>query len=195
MDQAEREKQYCPDDARAEYQAVADYHSSIVSSRFTIAGLYVAAVGIVAAAVFNADTNWWARLAGSFLAMWLTLCLWILELRSRALFTNLAHRGIQIEHDYWHLKGDHWYDGFFSRMYKEPPGFDPDAPQQLPRRIGPDRPRIAWSARPMSVRLSKFVSHSMGLDLLYGGGMVFWAVLLVVSAISLICPSPPPSTP
>jgi hypothetical protein len=177
---------YGPDDVRAEYQAVVDYHASIVSSRFTIAGLYVAAVGFVAAAVLAGDTTWTARLGGSALALWLTGCLWVLELRSRALFTNVAHRGIDIEHRYWGLVGDEWMNGFFSRLYKEPPGADANNSGALDRRSDPDRPRLAWASKPMSIRSSRFISHSMGLDLLYAGGLVFWGGLLVVALCKVV---------
>lgn len=181
MNETESRPSYSPEDVRAEYQAVVDYHASIVSSRFTIAGLYVAAVGFMAAAVFAGDTTWSARLAGSALALWLTVCLWVLELRSRALFTNLAHRGIDIEHRYWGLVNEEWFNGFFSRQYKEPPGADANRPGELDRRREPDRPRIAWTSKPMSIRLSRFISYSMGLDLLYAGGLIFWGGLLVLA--------------
>lgn len=109
------------DDVQSEYAAIVEYHGSTVSSRFTIAGLYVAAIGFIASAVLEKDTTWGARAMGSLLALWLTACLWVLELRSRALYTNLAHRGIDIEHRRWGLVGREWYAGFFSRQYKEPP--------------------------------------------------------------------------
>ncbi|OOO01903.1 MAG: hypothetical protein USCGTAYLOR_01915 [Chromatiales bacterium USCg_Taylor] len=187
MSETESKPSYGPDDARAEYQAVVDYHASIVSSRFTIAGLYVAATGFVAAAVFAADTTWWARFGGSAFALWLTVCLWILELRSRALFTNVAHRGIDIEHRCWGLVDGDWYAGFFSRQYKEPPAADPNGPEELHRRSEPDRPRLAWASKPMSIRLSRFISHSMGLDLLYAGGLLFWGALLVRALYKVLC--------
>jgi len=33
----------------------------------------------------------------------------------------------------------------------------------------------------MSERLARFISHSLGLDLLYAGGLVFWYSALLVS--------------
>jgi len=186
MSEVERRPCYGPDDVRAEYQAVVGYHASIVTSRFTIAGLYVAAVGFLASAVFATDTTWPACLAGSALALWLTVCLWVLELRSRALFTNVVHRGIDIEHRYWGLTGDEWYNGFFSRQYKEPPAADAEKPGELHRRKEPDRPHLAWASKPMSTRLSRFISHSMGFDLLYVGGLVFWTGYLLLASWKLL---------
>jgi hypothetical protein len=88
------------------------------------------------------------------------------------MLSNAAHRGIEIEHRFWGLTGADWLSGFFSRQYKEPIGSDSE--NRLPRRLNPDRPILGWSTRPMSVRLSRFISHSMGLDLLYAGTGAFW---------------------
>ena len=181
-----RPSTYKEEDTRAEYSAVVGYHTAIVNSRFTVAGLYVAAVGFLAGAVFGKDTSAVARIAGSGLACWLTLCLWILELRSRALFTNLAHRGIDIEHRYWGLtEGEDWYCGFFSRQYKEPPQGELDK-DGLSRRKKPDRPTLGWAKKPMRESLSRFISHSLGLDLLYAGCGIFWLIALVLSVLTAI---------
>ena len=169
-----------PDDIRCEYAAVVDYHGSMVNSRFTIASLYVAAVGFIASAVLAHGSSWGARAAGSFLACWLTICLWILELRSRALYNNLAHRGIDIEHRNWALVGSSWYAGLFSRQYKEPPAEEVDK-KNVPPRPGHDRPKIAWMKMPLSERVSRYISHSWGFDLLYAGSGAFWYVSLIVS--------------
>jgi len=182
----ENTSKYGPDEIRAEYSAVVGYHTAIVNSRFTVAGLYVAAVGFLAAAVLGKETSAVVRIAASGLACWLTLCLWILELRSRALFTNLAHRGIDIEHRYWGLtKDEDWYRGFFSRMYKEPPPGE-SIEEGLPRRKYPDRPTIFWFKNPMNMRLSRFISHGIGLDLLYAGCGIFWLVAFAWSVMTII---------
>ncbi|WP_133511439.1 hypothetical protein [Candidatus Thiosymbion oneisti] len=176
---------YDPENIRQEYIAVVGYHGSLVNSRFTIAGLYVAAIGFLAGAILAKDVSWITRAGGSGLACWLTLSLWILELRSRALFTNVAHRGIDIEHNYWNLIDDEWFDGFFSRQYKEPPNHD-HLSETLARRMEPDRPRFGWSKKPLSQSISKFVSHSMGLDLLYAGSGVFWLALFITSIVKIL---------
>lgn len=174
-----------PDDIRAEYAAVVEYHGSTVSSRFTIAGLYVAGIGFIASAVLDKDAVWLARAGGSALAWWLTVCLWILELRSRALYTNLGHRGIDIEHRRWGLVGREWYEGFFSRQYKEPPTADSEK-SDVPAQPGWDRPKIAWMKKPLSEKASRLISHSWGFDLLYGGSWIFWTVALGVSLFFVV---------
>ena len=174
-----------PENIRAEYAAIVAYHSSTVSSRFTVAGLYIAAMGFLASVVLHKDTPWLTRAAGSALAWWLTICLWILELRSRALYTNLAHRGIEIEHKHWGLIDEKWYSGFFSRQYKEPPT-DKVLKQRVPEKPSLDRPKIAWMKKPLSEKVSRFISHSWGFDLLYAGGGVFWTISLILSLFHVV---------
>lgn len=169
-----------PEDIRTEYAAVVEYHGSTVSGRFTIAGLYIAAIGFIASTVLDKDAFWLARSGGSALAWWLTVCLWILELRSRALYTNLAHRGIDIEHRHWGLVGQQWYEGFFSRQYKKEPTKQQDK-QGVPSKPGLDRPKIAWMKEPLSEKASRYISQSWGFDLLYAGSLIFWTLALAIS--------------
>ncbi len=179
------EQAYGSEDIRQEYSAVVGYHSFLVNSRFTIAGLYVAAIGFLAGAVLANDTTWITRACGSALASWITLSLWIIELKSRALLTNVAHRGIDIEHQYWDLVNNKWYDGFFSRQYKEPPKHDYEN-DKAARYMEPDRPIFGWFKKPISHKFAKYISHSMGLDLLYAGSGVFWLCFLVTSVVCIL---------
>jgi hypothetical protein len=178
----EKPKKYSVDEARAEHGACVDYHTALVNSRFTIAGLYVAAMGFIATAVFKPDITWDFRAAVSLLACWLSICLWILELRSRALFTNIAHRGIQIERAHWGLVGENLMAGFFSRQHKLPADGVEETPPDQPRRATPDPVSIAFRpGKPLSRRWSSLISHSMGLDLLYSGGLMFWAISTTIA--------------
>lgn len=172
------------DNARTEYNAVAKFHSALLNSRFTIAGLYVAAIGFFGGALIKPEITWGVRAIGATFAIWLTLCLWILELRTRAIFSNIVHRGIEIEHEVWNLVDENWYTGFFSRQYKEPPNWNHTDP--LPRRLDPDRPTLGWGLRPMSPKLSRLINHSMGLDLLYAGSSFFWLGTLIISLLGIL---------
>lgn len=168
-----------PDDVRTEYAALVEYFNNVIRDRYTIAGLYAAAVGLIANVVLAGTSTWEARTAGSLLACWITACLYVLDLRSRSVYTNIAHRGIDIEHRIWGLVESSWYAGFFSRQFKVPPvGADN---QKVPQKPGPDRPKISWMETPISERVSRYISHSFGLDLLYSGSFVFWSIALVVS--------------
>lgn len=171
---------YGPDEIRAEHRACVDYHTALGHSRFTVVGLYVAAMGFIASVLFRADTAWDFRAASSLLACLITFCLWVIELRTRALFTNIAYRGIEIERRYWGLVGKDLCSGFFSRQYKLPEDFrEPNLPDE-PRRSDPDCPRFGWGTQ-LSKSLSRYVSHSMGLDMLYGSGLLFWIAAMVIA--------------
>ena len=52
-----------PDDVRVEYTLLAAYTNSIVVSRFTVAGLYMAGAGFMAAAALRDDVSWTIRIA------------------------------------------------------------------------------------------------------------------------------------
>ena len=180
-----RPESYKEEDARAEYSAVVGFHTTLVNGRFTVTGLYVAAVGFLAAAVLGKEISAVARVAGSGLGCWLTGCLWILELRNRSLANNICKRGIDIEHKYWGLtNSDDWYSGFFSRQYREPPESELEG-CGLSRRKAPDRPTLGWANKPISEKLSRFVSHSMGVDLLFGGCGVFWLICFLWSVMGV----------
>ena len=166
-----------PDDIRAEYNAVVSYHTALVVARFTIAGLVMAASGFLPGSVLKTDVSLGVKTAGCALGAWLASAAWVLELRTRCLYTSLAHRGVDIEHRYWGLTGADWYTGFFSRQHKLPPPLIPNvAPDpRVPPKPGPDIARIAlfcgWA---VPERYAELVSHSMGFDLIYFGAFVFW---------------------
>lgn len=160
---------------RMEYSAVVNYHGDLVKSRFTIAGFFVAAIGFLASVVFKDETTPAVQVICSLFGCWITLCVWILELRSRALYNRVAHRGIDIEHHCWGLMEDKWYEGFFSRQYKEEPKSNADT-KSIPPKPTYDCPKLGWSKKPMSESLSKYISHSLGFDLLYAGSGLFWLI-------------------
>jgi len=141
--------EFDPDNVRAEYAAVNSYSSTVATFRFTLVGFFLAAVGLVVRDGIPRDD--------ALLLLALSLCLWILELRNRALLGNLSGRALQIERDIWGYSGSRAYDGFVSRQMKSRPADDADAPE--PPRL--DVTRIFfWKARLP-------VSHTLGLDLMY----------------------------
>ncbi|HEY5893382.1 MAG TPA: hypothetical protein VIT91_09140 [Chthoniobacterales bacterium] len=162
------------DDLRAEYAAVVGYHTALVVGRFTIAALLTGGSAFLAAAALSPDRPTAVKIVCGIFAAWLTLCAWILELRSRSLYRNIAHRCIEIEHEDWQLTGTHWYRGFFSRQYKpEPPKDYTGVP--VPKKPLPDAVTVFGRELPDDVALR--VTHSSGFDLLYGGLFVFWLLL------------------
>ncbi len=161
------------ENARTEYNAVVAYHTSQVSTRFVIAGFFLAATGFLVPAILQ--DNWSSRIPVAGLGCLLSLCAWILELRTRALYTNLAMRGIDIEHRYWKLTGPDWYNGFFSRQRKVKPN---KIETEVPPEPLPDCPKVAWMKNPLPPRISKHITHSMAFDLLYPGTFAFWFLIL-----------------
>lgn len=175
-------KSYGHDEIRAEHRACVDYHTALVNSRFTIIGFYIAALGFLGGTIFKEDVGPEAKLTISFVAIWITSCLWIIELRTRALFTNIAYRGIEIERRYWKLDA---MSGFFSRQHKIPINIDAIHNTES-RRNNPDRPVLGWNKNPISLKLSRYISHSMGLDLLFSGLLLFWIIIMISSILHII---------
>lgn len=108
--------QMSADDTRTVYAAVVDYHNGLVETRFTVAGLYVAANGFLASGFFLRSSDqslpWFALPA---LGATLTIVCWLLELRTYHLLSNLGTRGADLER---HMGVDVG-QGFFSLM--QPP--------------------------------------------------------------------------
>jgi len=173
------------DDLRAEYAAVVSYHTALVVARFTIAGLLTGGSAILAAAALSPDRSSAVKAICGAFAAWLTICAWILELRSRALYRNIALRGIQIEHEQWGLTGKQWYAGFFSRQYNIEPPAD-CAGEATPSKPGPDVPTAF--RQPLPAKLAGWVTHSMGFDLLYVGELILWSLAAIYYGYRAVCP-------
>ncbi len=139
------------DDVRAEYLALSSFFNTVITFRFTTLSLYLAAVGFLVSGTLTKEK--------SALLLGMSVALWLLELRNRSLFHNLAERGIQIEREYWGYKGSKAYEPFYSHMMKTRPlrDKDPNAPEPPPL----DYPTI-WSWR---VKIP--ISHTKAFDLLY----------------------------
>jgi len=177
-------EQEMAENLRTEYSAIVNYHNDLVKSRFTVAGLYIAAMGFVAGAVFKSDSTLTGQLVGSMFAWWMALCLWIIELRSRILYTTCALRGRDIEHRYWELTGSDWYKGFFGRQYKNKPEEDEkEYAGKVPEHPGYDTVRIAWMRNKLPVSICKYISHSWGFDLLYPGTGLAWFIIFILSVV------------
>src|SRR5689334_19416003 len=100
-----------PEDIRTEYQALVTWHNALVNIRFTIAGFFVTAMAFLTQAILQDSPVTFAKIMMPLLGALISLSVWILELRSRALYTNVAKRAIEIERRYWHNDGLDWYKG------------------------------------------------------------------------------------
>jgi hypothetical protein len=152
------------DGVKAAYSAIVSYHNGLVQTRFTIAGLFVAANGLLAGGYLQATSSGATGLMVPGMGVLLALVCWLLEVRTYQLLENLGIRGQRLEKE----MGLDESQGFFALMSHQPLG-----------------PRILLT----SIRLpaNRFVrylfSHSMGVGLLYNGVGVFWLVVLAARAI------------
>lgn len=94
---------------RTEYLALNAYGGQVVSFRFQLVGFYMAAVGLLAVSCIEANTK-------GILLLWISVVLWLLELRNRSLIDNISKRGMQIECEYWGYRGDKSFEAFIGRQ-------------------------------------------------------------------------------
>ena len=130
------------EDVRTEYEALTAYGRQIVTVRYTLFGFFLPTVGLV---ILRGSPS-----EGEYLLFcFLTIGLWILELRNRALLIELDDRGMQIENEYWKYDGEKKDDPFISRQHKE----------------GQRYTKVFW--RRKKVPCPEIISHRNALDLIY----------------------------
>ena len=141
------------EDIRVEYESICSAFNQFASLRFTLAGLYITGVGVLVAA----DQVPRARL---YLIVALTVCLWIVELRTRGLLENLIRRGSQIEIGEW--------------GHSEEQGQPKPFMTNLRNQDSKDINLLFW-------RVSLPVTHSLGLDFLFSSILIYSLIQLIVS--------------
>lgn len=149
-------------DRRTEYSALSSYFKTVVNFRFQTVAFYLAAVSLILSKWNSA----WSTRREAFVLMVVTMSAYMIELRNRTLYNNLADRAIQIEHDVWGYVGETTYYPFFTRMMRPKPPCPAPAGVVRPK---PDYPKILGIEVPFQIR------HSDGIDLLYLG-MLGYAV-------------------
>ena len=150
------------EDLRAAYAAIADYHTSLVQTRFTIVGLFLAANGFLAIGFFQSGAPALARIALPVIAIVLTVICWVLEVRTYHLLENLAVRGLELEK----LLGYREDQGFFSLLKYQP----------VRARLIPIPFRLP------NVKGELIFSHTAGISLIYIIIGLFWLVMLFLGA-------------
>jgi len=141
------------EDIRAEYISICSAINQFASLRFTLAGLYIPGVGILAVADKLVYTKF-------ILIMALTVCLWIVDLRTRELIENLIRRGSQIEVNEW--------------GYADANGQPKPFITSLRTRNSQNIDFLFW-------HVSAPVTHSLGLDLLFSSIFIYSLVQLLTS--------------
>jgi hypothetical protein len=151
-------------DVRTEYAALASNFNYILTFRFTLLGLFLAALGLLIGPTRNPPAELY------MLVFLITCAVYIIELRTRTLYQSLRERGAQIEYVHWGQSKEATLNGFFGRQLTHLADFHakdgPDAVKIQPPRY----PSILSWNFPLS---GKILNHSFGLDLIYLGVLVY----------------------
>ncbi len=149
------------DNLRTEYTSISQFFNTVVTFRFTTLSLYLAAVGFIFSGSLSDEKY--------ILLIGISVPLWLIELRNRSLYKELAGRGMQIEREYWGYKGPRAYESFYSRIMRIKPQ-DSEAPDPPP-----PANTVLWNRE---IRIN--VSHTKAFDLLYLFIIAFSAFNLIV---------------
>ena len=147
---------------RIEYSALCSNLNQLASFRFTLVGFYVAAIGLLSSTNLGKDKF--------ILLLWISFCFWILELRNRNLHSNITERGVQIEREYWGYEGEQAYEPFISHWSRKKPIGSTNA--KKPPSIG--------KVHVLFFNIELPVSHTLGLDLLFLGIIIYSIVRLII---------------
>jgi hypothetical protein len=159
---------------RTEYSALSQYHNSLVTFRLTLLGLFLAALG------FIIGDTWPIPLHICVLGLFFTFCLYIFELRTRVLFESIARRGVEIEQNEWNFQSKTPKRSFYSLQY----------PDKEIRNYGTNLKILGKIPIEKFPILNKVrISHSVALDYLYIGLMIFFLVALTLSIFPSLQPS------
>ena len=157
----DRKQSPSSDAIKATYAAIVAYHNSLVQTRFTIAGLFLAANALLAGSFSQTSLSVLPKPALPALGITLAIICWALEVRTYQLLENLGKRGLDLEN----RLGLEKVEGFFSLMAHQPIG-----PRLLPTRI--------------RLPASGLFSHRLGIALLYTLVGLFLVIMLVVTSFS-----------
>ena len=157
---------------RTEYSAISQYHNSLVTFRLTLLGLFLAALG------FLIGDTWPIPLHISLLGLFLTFCMYVFELRTRVLFEAIARRGVEIEQHEWK---------FQSKAQTKPSFFSLQYPDKEIPNYGVKIKIFGKTPIEKFPLLNKIrISHSVALDYLYMGLIVFFLAALILPNFSSI---------
>ena len=143
-----------PEDVRTEYSALTAHARQVVAVRFSLFGGFLAGCGLI---VGGANPS--AAKFGFLVA--LSIILWLLDLRNRALLNALDERAMEIENTRWGYGTSQE-----QQLHEEQP--------LVSRLKAPARTRIMWW------QLSLPVSHTVAFDLAYGLACLYGVLALVL---------------
>lgn len=152
---------------RTEYAALAQYFGTVIGFRFTAAGLFLAGAAFLIPKVH--EMGW----PGYLLLFGIGVGMWIVELRNRSVIHLLLKQGRAIEAEWGYPQSSERF-GLFGAMRSE------EAAREARERnvefskipvpaLTPTR--VLWFAPTMA--FAKYLTHTVGLDLLYLGVIIF----------------------
>ena len=146
-----------------EYEAICNKMVWLPNFRFALIGLYVAGVALMASSERLTEISFCGMIG-------LSVFLWIIDLRTRGLLSVVSKRGRRIEGCYWNYKwegkGQKEKDALFLNYLKEM-----------------DRKHVKvkfliFKDLPLPAR----ISHSLGIDLLFLGVIVYSIIQILTSS-------------
>ena len=147
---------------RAMYKAIVDYHNQLAQIRFTVAGLHLAATGILVSSWFGRSSAEQSYPAIPLIGLTITALCALMDVRTYQLLDNLGIRGGEIEREL----GISDARGFFALMRDQP----------MPARI---------RKRGKQLNLLR-VSHSFALGGLYAIILLFWTSALLGTMVGIL---------
>ncbi len=145
---------------RTEYAAISAKLNQLPSFRFALAGFYVAAVGVIASVGQPGEIHFVVLIG-------LTIVLWIMDLRTRGLLSNIANRGIHIEREHW------GYSGWISYMTEEKPPSETES-----NKISvAENDIVKWFF--WKIKLPRLITHSLSFDLMFLGVLTYSVIGLI----------------
>jgi len=131
---------------RTEYSALSSYFNTVISFRFTTISFYLAAVGFICK-----DDPLTGNKA--LLLLLITASVYLIEIRNRTLYKNLADRAIEIENG-WGARRDRFFGHMMCPMPK-------------------DRLKVLGVEVPFSI------THGRGIDILFCGVFLYGLLFLI----------------
>ena len=146
---------------RIEYASISNYFNSLISHRLTLLGFFLAAIGLIIRG------EWPFPLHISIIGLFLTISMYVFELRTRVLYHHIANRAIEIEQDDWGFKNE-GVKPFFTLQFQNT--------TVEPKYVEP----VKIFTR-ICLPKSRLISHSVSLDFLYLGLLVLFLCSLIQS--------------
>jgi hypothetical protein len=177
-------------DTKTEYQCAYAYHNDLIKSRFTVAGLYLAATAVIVGKVVELREPMVICCICLVMAFVAFVCI-CLERRTRALYHMIGRRLAVLEKE-----GHGLPDGEDSTPGSQPPLFyfcyyqhEDSARVTDPETLSASKQAPVRKVASALSNVARVVpaSHTVGFGLLYWGSFVCWFIAALVAAVVSVC--------